>query len=203
MMKPEKPAGSALSRAVLRHLRDPLRLRFAVAGAMLASWYVGFYAPTTERMAATAGRIELERRRAATAGQVEALRERLAPFRDRVHPRAGANELIQYVMARVRSSPMKLVDLKPQKLKELGALQAIGLRLQLEATYEDLDDFLAWAHNDRLLFRVDALRVEPAKAPGRLAVELDLLSLAEGAAGKGKPGGPPRPAAGGGGGAKS
>ena len=74
---------------------------------------------------------------------------------------------------------MKLVDLKPLKTKDLGPFEAIGLQLQFEASYEDLDAFLAWVDTDRRLLRVDSLKVDPTKAPGRLAVQLDLLSLAE------------------------
>ncbi|WP_165220490.1 type 4a pilus biogenesis protein PilO [Aquisphaera insulae] len=188
MTSPEKPAGSSAGRLILGQLRDPLRLRFALAAALLATWYFGFYAPTTDRMTATSGQIDGERKRAATAAQIEDLRKRLAPFDDQVPPQAGPNELIQYVMAKVRSSPVKLVDLKPLKVKELGVLQAIGLHLQVEASYEDLDAFLAWVHNDRRLLRIDALKVEPAKSSDRLAITLDLLSLADASPGKDRPG---------------
>ena len=82
-------------------------------------------------------------------------------------------------MAHVRQSPVKLVDLKPTKTRDLGSFDNIGLRLQFDASYEDLDAFLAWVENDHRLLRVDSLKVEPTKDHAQLNVQLDLLSLAE------------------------
>ena len=68
--------------------------------------------------------------------------------------------------------------MKPTKSRELGPFNNIGLRLQFDASYEDLDAFLAWAENDHRLLRVDSLKVEPTKDHAQLNVQLDLLSLA-------------------------
>ena len=175
----DKTAGSSLERLILNQLRDPIRLRFALGAVLLSSWYFGFYGPTSDRMVRTAAQAESERKRAATAQQIDELRKTLAPFAERIPEHAGQNELVQYVMAHVRQSPVKLVDLKPTKTRELGPFDNIGLRLQFEASYEDLDAFLAWVENDHRLLRVDSLKVEPSKEPALLNVQLDLLSLAE------------------------
>ena len=175
----EKTSGSSLERLVLTQLRDPIRLRFALGAVLLASWYFGFYSPMSDRMVRTAALAESERKRAATAQQIDELRKVLAPFAERIPEHAGQNELVQYVMAHVRQSPVKLVDLKPTKTRDLGPFDNIGLRLQFEASYEELDAFLAWVENDRRLLRVDSLKVEPTKDHAQLNVQLDLLSLAE------------------------
>ena len=175
----EKAAGSSLERLVLTQLRDPVKLRFALGVVLLASWYFGFYSPTSERMVRNSALAESERKRAATARQIEGLRKVMSPFSDRIPEQAGQNELVRYVMAHVRQSPVKLVDLKPTKTKDLGPFENIGLRLKLKASYEDLDAFLAWVETDRRLLRVDSLKIEPAKDQAQLNVQLDLLSLAE------------------------
>ena len=175
----EKTSGSSLQRLILTQLRNPTRLRFLLCAVLLASWYFGFYSPTSHQMALSSARADSELKRAASARQIEELREVLAPFRARIPTHSGQNELNQYVMAHVRQSPVKLVDLRPAKIKDLGSLDNIGVRLQFEASYEDLDEFLVWVENDRRLLRIDSLKVDPLKDGGRLNVQLDLLSLAE------------------------
>jgi Tfp pilus assembly protein PilO len=176
----EKTSGSALERLVLTHLRDPMKLRVALAAAILASWYFGLYSPMSRQMALTLAQLEKERKRIATAKQIESLRKVLAPFRDRVPMQSGPNELIQYVMAHVRQSPLKLVDLKPAKTVDLGPLSGVGLKLTLEATYSEIDAFLAWVENDRRMLRVDSLSITPNQTDNsRLNIQLDLLGLVE------------------------
>jgi len=175
----DQTAGSSLERLILAQLRNPIRLRFALGAFLLSSWYFCFYSPTSDRIVRTAALTEREQKRAATAQQIDELRKVLAPFAERIPKHAGQNELVRYVMAHVRQSPVKLVDLKPTKNKGLGPFDNIGLRLQFEASYEDLDAFLTWAENDHRLLRVDSLKVEPSKDRAQLTVQLDLLSLAE------------------------
>ncbi len=175
----EKTSGSSLQRLILTQLRNPTRLRFSLCAGLLASWYFGFSAPTNDRMASTSAKADSELKRAASARQIEELREMLVPFQARIPAHSGQNELNQYVLEHVRQSPLKLVDLRPTKIKDVGSFDNIGLRLQLEASYEDLDVFLLWIENDRRLFRIDTLKIEPVKEGTRLKVQLDLLSLAE------------------------
>ncbi len=175
----EKTAGSPLQQLILTHLRDPTRLRFVLCAVLLAAWYFGFYGPTNERMASTSARADSELKRAASARQIEGLREMLAPYQARIPVQAGQNELNQYVLEYIRQSPIKLVDLKPSKVKDLGALDNIGIRLQLESSYENLDEFLVWVEKNSRMLRIDSLKVDPARDGTRLNVQLDLLSLAE------------------------
>ena len=87
----------------------------------------------------------------------------LAPFQARIPAHSGQNELNQYVMEHVRQSPINLVDLRPAKIKDLGSFDNIGMKLQLEASYEDLRQFLVWVENDRRMLRIDSLKVDPIK----------------------------------------
>ncbi len=64
-------------------------------------------------------------------------------------------------------------------MKDLGSFDNIGMRLQLETSYEDLDDLLVWVENNSRLLRIDSLKVDPNKDGTRLNVLIDLLSLAE------------------------
>jgi len=83
--------------------------------------------------------------------------------------------------------PLKLIDLKPEKPKDLGPYVAIGLQLKLEGHFAEIDKFLTWVESDRRLLRIDALKLDPAsKDPGLLSAQILLLSLST------KPGATPK-----------
>jgi hypothetical protein len=175
----EKTSKSSVQRQVLTLLRNPTRLRLALSSAILLSWYFGVYSPTSEYITLASTRTDSERKRAVTAREIEKLRSILNPCQDRIPDQAGLNELIQYVMAHVRTLPINLIDLKPGKVKDLGPYDNLNLRLQFESTYEDLDALLRWVETNQRLLRVDTLKIELGKEKNRLTVQLELLSLAE------------------------
>jgi Tfp pilus assembly protein PilO len=177
---------------LVEQLRHPLKLRSVLCLVILGGWYFAFYSPLSQELEVTRTLINKERKRIAAAHQIDQLRDGLAVYKDRVPAKSGLNELIQYVMGQVRTSPLKLIDLKPDKAKDLGPYDAIALRITLEGTYTELDDFLAWIQNDRRLLRVDALGIAPAatrvsvnqakdkdkgKAIPKLSIQLTLTSL--------------------------
>ncbi|APW64142.1 type 4a pilus biogenesis protein PilO [Paludisphaera borealis] len=174
-----KRSASTLEHLVLAQVRDPLRLRFVLAAGILAAWHLSFYGPIHDQVATTLHLAARERTRAATAARIEILRETLDPFKKRIPEHSDPNELIHYVMAHCRQSPVKILDLKPSKTLELGPFNGIGLRISLETTFIDLYQFLAWVENDRRLLRVESLKILPKDGSNVLHVEIELLSLVE------------------------
>lgn len=171
---------SSLGPLIKSQLQDPLRLRFILCGVLLLGWYFGHHSPATDYIQLTTTRTEAEKKRIATAQQVEMLRKRLAPYQSRIPKREGQNELIQYVMAHVRKTPLKLVDLNPGKNEDMGTLRAIELKLKLEGSYADLDGFLSWVEHEQRLLRIDSLKVQQAGAQKRgLGIELTLTGLVD------------------------
>ncbi len=82
------------------------------------------------------------------------------------------------VIARIRTSPLRLIDLKPDKPKELGPFQAIGLQLSVEGKYGDIDQFLGWAEAGSRLLRVDSIQLAPgSRDPGHLTAKIVLVAL--------------------------
>ena len=176
----QTPQTSGLSRAILKQLSHPLKLRLVLCVAMIVVWQALFFSPLSDNVSATTARIARERKRAATAREIEQIRKALAPQRDLIGPGDDVHELIRHVMGRIRSSPLRLVDLKPEKPKDLGPFEAIGLQLNIEGGYSDIDEFLGWAEANKRLLRVDAIRLTPhARSPGRLTGSLTLVALAD------------------------
>jgi Tfp pilus assembly protein PilO len=188
-------ARSGLPQVLLKQLSHPLKLRFALVAAIIVAWHAFFFSALGEQVAATTDRIARERKRVATAREVDRLKNALAPY----HEVAGSDdlsELIGEVMDRLRSSPLRLVDLKPQKAKELGPLLALGLKLRLEGGYNDIDEFLHWIEAQKRALRIDSIGLAPGtKEPGQLSADLTLVALADRAAATAKDKVGPQPAA--------
>ena len=94
--------------------------------ASISGWYFLFFSPLSETTAATTPRIASERKRVATAREIEQLKKALAPFQGRVPAGADINELMRHVIDHIRSSPLKLLDLKPEKPKDLGPYETMA-----------------------------------------------------------------------------
>lgn len=172
---------------ILGHLRHPLKLRFLLCVTIVAGWYFLFYSPLSKQMAATTSGISGERKKLGTAREFEQLKKELAPYQKRIPKEADANDLMHHVIDHIRTSPMKLLDLKPEKPKDLGPYEAFGFRLTLEGRFAEIYEFLKWVETDERLLRIDSFKLDPAiQQPGRLTAQLVLLSLAEKPAGAAK-----------------
>jgi len=156
------PPKAGRPKLILDHLRSPLKLRLVLCPVILGSWYFLFFSPLSDHMAATQASIDKERKRIDMASKLDETRKSLLPFKDRVQANSDLNELIQFVMARIRSSPLKLIDLKPEASKHFGPFESISLSLSIEGTFDQIDELLAGIHNERRLFRVESLSLVPA-----------------------------------------
>jgi Tfp pilus assembly protein PilO len=156
------PPKAGLPKLILDQLRSPLKLRLVLCPVILGGWYFLFFSPLSNYMAATQASIDKERKRIDMASQLDEVRKSLLPFKDRVPANSDLNELIQFVMARIRSSPLKLVTLSPEASKHFGPYDSISLSLTIEGTFDQIDELLAGVHNERRLFRVESLSLAPA-----------------------------------------
>ena len=176
----EKRAKTDYKQVMLEQLRQPLKLRLLLCVAIIAGWYMLFFSPLSEQMDATKSRITKERKRAATASQIEKLKKAMVPYHGRIPAEAHVNELMQHVNAQIRLSPLKLLDLVPEKAKELGPYQTLGLKLTLEGRFTEIDEFLRWVETGQRLLRIDTIKLDPDnKDTARLEAQVILLSLVE------------------------
>jgi len=176
----EKKAKTDYKRAILEQLRQPLKLRLLLCVTIIAGWYLLFFSPLSEQVAATTAKITSERKRVATAREIEQLRKTLAPHLSRIPAGADLNELMRHVIAHMQSSPLKLLDLKHAPPKDLGPYETLGLRLTLEGHFTEIDEFLRWVETDQRFLRIDTIKLDPnSKDPSRLTGQVVLLSLGE------------------------
>ena len=176
----EKTAKTDYKRAILEQLRQPLKLRLLLCFAIITGWYFLFFSPLSEQTTANTAKIVMERKRVATARQIEQLKKAMVPYQGCIPAGADLAELIRHLIDHMRSSPLKLLDLKPEKPKDLGPYETLGLQLTLEGRFAEIDEFLRWVETDQRLLRIDKIKLDPTrKDPNRLAAQIVLLSLAE------------------------
>jgi Tfp pilus assembly protein PilO len=165
---------------ILGQLRHPLKFRFILCLTIIACWYFFFFMPLTDETQMTSARIGRELKRIASAREIEQLKKDLAPYQGLIPAGANLSELMRQVIDHLRSSPLKLLDLKPGTTKDLGPYETIGLQLALEGGFVELDAFLAWIETDARHVRVDSIKIDPnQREPGRLKAQVTLVSLAE------------------------
>ena len=128
---------------------------------MIGGWYFFFFMPLGEETETTTARIGRERKRIATAREIEQLKKDLAPYQGLIPVGANLSELMRQVIDHLRSSPLKLIDLKPETAKDLGPYETIGVQLALEGEFTELDAFLGWVEIDARHLRVDSIKIDP------------------------------------------
>jgi Tfp pilus assembly protein PilO len=184
---PSRSAGIALVHQQLRH---PLKLRIVLTLSIIGAWYFLVFMPLGEQTQMTAARITREKKRIATARQIEALNKALTKHTALIPTGANLSDLMRRVIDHLRSSPLKLIDLKPESSKNLGPYETLGIQLTLEGQFAEIDAFLGWVETDENHMRVDSIRLDPnQQRSGRLKAQLTLLSLTE------KPSTPAKPKA--------
>jgi Tfp pilus assembly protein PilO len=165
---------------ILEQLRHPIKLRLVLSFGMIITWYILFYNPLSEHVSATTAQVDRERKRLATASEIKELRKSLVPYQGCIPAETDTNELLKRLIDHVRSTPLRLLDLKPETPKDLGPFDALGLQLTLEGHFADLDAFLGWIETERRLLRIDSIKVDPnSQDPSQLKAQIILVSLAE------------------------
>jgi hypothetical protein len=151
----QKPAKTDYKQEILGQLRQPLKRRLLLSLSFSSSSGTSsFFSPLSEQTAATTAKISRERSRVATAREIEQLNKSMVQFKGRAPAGSDANELMRHVIAQLRSSPLKLLDLKPEKSRDLCPYETLGLKLTLEGRFTEIDEFLRWIETDERLLRI-------------------------------------------------
>jgi Tfp pilus assembly protein PilO len=168
----EKVAG------LIARLHDPAQLRTILSGCMLLAGYLGIYLPFSAQIVEGQRKLAKEQSQGQTARQIEGLEEQARLFKDRLPTKTDTNEWVQYVLGGVRQFPLKLVSLDPGPSQQVGPYQALVLQIELEGGFPALNDFLEWIAGNERLFRVNAIKLAPARDDNNLLqMQLTVMGL--------------------------
>jgi hypothetical protein len=176
-MEPDDKLARAL-KTLWARLHDPIQLRAFLCGMLLLLWYAGGYGPFSAGIEETSRLRAAARKHLALAGEVEILRAQVNRFEGRLPRNTDPNEWVEYVLGGVRKYPLKLVSLTPIPVRSHGPYNLVGLRIDLEGAYPDLDGLLCWLETNERLFRIETIRIEPHRAGnGLIVMHLSLLGV--------------------------
>jgi Tfp pilus assembly protein PilO len=146
---------------LLEQLHDPVRLRFIVAATVLGIGYAVVYLPLDRGTTAATCKLRDSETRLSLADSVEQLRRQYQQVEKRLPKQVDADEWVQYVLAAIRRSPLKLDAFSPGVVKPLGPYQMVFLSIKLSGSLADLDQFLAWLESNERLFRIEGINLGP------------------------------------------
>jgi Tfp pilus assembly protein PilO len=165
-------------RGLVERLHDPVQLKVALTALMLALGYVAVYMPFSAQIAEISREFKQEQRQAGLTHEIEALQNEVDSFADRLPQKTDTNEWVQYVLGGVRQRPLKLVSLDPESTPNVGPYQALVLKIELEGDYGDLNAFLQWMATNQRLFRVNHMKIAPARdESGILNMQLTVMGV--------------------------
>ena len=143
-----------------QQLRHPLKLRLVLCLTIIGAWYFSFFTPLAKRRSTTAA-IARERKRIATAKEIETLKKALAPYHGLIPAGANLSELMRHVIDHLRSSPLKLIDLKPEAPRISVPTRRSAFSWRSKGAFAEIDAFLSWVETDGRHFRVDSIKIDP------------------------------------------
>ena len=164
---------------LLEQLHNPSRLRALLTIAVLATGYSAVYLPLNGSTSSAVRKLGESEQRLSLANDVERLRNRFRQVERRLPKNADMDEWVQYILAAIRRSPLKLESFSPGVMKALGPYQMIQLTIKLTGSLADLDQFLHWLESNERLFRVENVSLAP-KAPldkGEIYMEITILGV--------------------------
>jgi hypothetical protein len=162
---------------LLRRLHDPTQLRILVTGLALVIGYVGIYLPLDGAHGAARLRQSEARTRLELSNDTERLRVQVKGFAHHLPLETDPNEWVEYVLGGIRSLPIKLVKLEAAPPRTIGPYKVVVLRIVLEGTFKELNNFLLWLDGNERLLRVDAIKLEPDSNRRSLTMQLTVLGM--------------------------
>jgi Tfp pilus assembly protein PilO len=140
---------------------------------------MAIYLPLNKSIAAATRKLAESEKRLNLAGDVERLRNQFHQVEKRLPKQASADDWVQYVLAAIRRSPLKLDSFSPSVTRPLGPYQTVFLSIRLSGSLNDLDGFLHWLESNERLFRVENVVLTPKSLDGKdeMSMEISVLGV--------------------------
>jgi Tfp pilus assembly protein PilO len=147
--------------SLLEKLHDPTNLRFFLVAVVLGVGYALIYLPLNSSITKASRKLVDAEKRLNLANDVERLRKQYRQVEKRMPKEVDADEWVQYVLAAIRKSPLKLEAFSPGVTKPLGPYKMVFLSIKLSGSAADLDNFVYWLESNERLFRVESINLTP------------------------------------------
>ena len=146
---------------VAEKLRDPLRMRLAVAGVALAVMYFGISEPLYGRMKQGKRELQQLETKVKTAEEVLLLRDHLEAVEPRILDKDGEDIIVAHLIEIVREQSVDLMRIDAESPERLGPMKTIAVSLDLSGSFADLTRVLHRFESDPYLLRVETISISP------------------------------------------
>jgi hypothetical protein len=145
-------------------LRDPFRMRIAVAAVAVAVMCFAISDPIHGRMLESKRELKELRANVRTAEEVMLLRDHWQGVEDRIVKGDGNDVVVSYLIDIVRGEQVVLSRIDTQPPEKLGPLHSIRVMIDVTGTFSSLMQLLHRLDTDPYLIRVESVAITP---PGR------------------------------------
>jgi len=167
---------------IIKHLRDPIKMRLAVVSASLLVGIGAVYVPFSNRLAKQHAKLEKQIAKANSIHDVENLRKQINLYANRIPEVSATNGWVQYILGGIRENHVKLRDMSSRQPRRVGPYKALVMEMELDGTYANLKNFIEWLEQSDRLLRIDSIRFK--KRQDCLLMKIVVLGLVRGNATK-------------------
>ena len=146
---------------VAEQLRNPMRMRMAVAGVALAVMYFGISEPLYGRIKQHTRDLRQMETTVRTAEEVLLLRNHLEAVQPRILDHDGDDVVVAHLIEIVRGEAVDLMRIDAESPERLGPMKSIAVSLDISGTFADLCRVLYRLETDPYLLRVETVSIIP------------------------------------------
>ena len=146
---------------VADHLREPFKMRMAVAGICLVVMFFGISEPLH-------GRIKKEKRdltelknKTKIAQEVELLQSHLENVEPRIFRGKSNDVIVTHLIDLTRKHPVDLMRIAAEAPSRQGPMQSVRVSLDLIGDHADLLSLLHSFESDQRLMRIESISITP------------------------------------------
>ncbi len=159
-------------------LRDPFKMRMAVAGATLVVMGFVINDPLQGKMQASQRDLTKLKSNVRIAEQVMLLRDHMERVEDRIVKGKGNDAIVSHLIELVRSESVDLMRIDAGPPQKLTPLKSVRITMDVLGSYESLVQLLHRLDSDHYLIRVEDVVIKPPtqdRSTSSLTVALRIL----------------------------
>ncbi|WP_182870837.1 GspMb/PilO family protein [Rhodopirellula sp. JC639] len=161
-------------------LRDPLRMRIAVALVMVVLMFFAISEPLHGKTKKTRRDLQQLRAKVKTAEEVMLLEDALEHVRPRIIQGEGNDAVTSFFIDLFRDGGADLLQINAEAPQRLGPIYNVRVTLDLEGEFSQLNDALFLLESQPELIRVETLVINPAeRGDAKPTMQLSVRMLKE------------------------
>ena len=165
---------------VATHLRNPIRMRMAVAGVALAVMFFGVSEPLQGRMKQQKRELTDLENTAKIAQEVVLLRSHLEAVQEGVMVGESNDEVTSFLIDLVRNESVDLMRIDSESPARLGPMESVRVSLDVTGSFDSLIRLLNQLEGGTYHIRIDNLVINPAERNRQApSMQLSLQMLKE------------------------